>query len=265
MPQRMRASVRRDVYSPQQPERSAASSVVEPLTAMAEDWNRAMSGMYDSWMQAVRTGWEPYLQQAARATEAVIVEPLRGEREHRYRQTCGCEEYGDCCHDDCTCRCCIGDVDLVINSRVGERRVVPVVIENSSRREREIELELSDWTTRGGQAVGAQVSATFLSPLKFSLPACSEEALTLLVQSIGSQDNANELNSEIDNPDAENNVDAVNRLEQTGRRLGDVDQCRVFTADLRVKGCDMRTIRIAVVLLPRDCEPFEIDCRCGCC
>jgi hypothetical protein len=39
----------------------------------------------------------------------------------------------------------------------------------------------------------------------------------------------------------------------------------VFSADLRVEGCDTRPIRIALALLPRDCNAYEIDCGCGCC
>jgi len=33
---------------------------------------------------AVRTGWEPYLQQAARLTEAVRVEPERAEHQRKH-------------------------------------------------------------------------------------------------------------------------------------------------------------------------------------
>ncbi len=46
----------------------------------------------------------------------------------------------------------------------------------------------------------------------------------------------------------------------------DVDDCLVAVADLRVEGCDIRCpIGIGVVLLPRDCDTFDLTCGCGCC
>jgi hypothetical protein len=220
------------------------------MTAWVQDWNRTMAGLYDQWMQAVQTSWEPYLRQAAPSA------PARGQQractceDRQPACDCGCDSRS--CDGACTCCCCVGDVDLVVNSRLGERRVVPLVIENSSRREREVELELSDWAPRGG-ASQARVTAMLLHPLKFTLAACAEETLTLVITS-STADNANNL--DMDNRDA---------AEPGANRLVDVDTCQVFTADLRVKGCDLRPIRIAVSLLPRDCEPYVIDCQCGCC
>ena len=53
--------------------------------------------------------------------------------------------------------------------------------------------------------------------------------------------------------------------EQAGQPT-DVDDCLVAVADLRVEGCDVRCpIRIGVVLLPRDCDTFDLSCGCGCC
>ena len=45
-----------------------------------------------------------------------------------------------------------------------------------------------------------------------------------------------------------------------------MDDCLVAVADLRVEGCDIRCpIGIGVVLLPRDCDAFDLGCGCGCC
>ena len=49
------------------------------------------------------------------------------------------------------------------------------------------------------------------------------------------------------------------------REIPDVDGCAVSYADLRIKGCDMRSIRIAVAVLPRECDAYIVDCHCGCC
>ena len=57
--------------------------------------------------------------------------------------------------------------------------------------------------------------------------------------------------------------------DQAGGQEGqptDVDDCLVAVADLRVTGCDIRCpIGIGVVLLPRDCDTFDLSCGCGCC
>lgn len=151
---------------------------------------------------------------------------------------------GDCCSkcapDDCSCRCCVADSDLLVEARVGERRIVPITIENHWRRERDIELELSSWTA----AEGVKVSGQIAGPTTFKLEPCGEAEIVLGIEISGTDTAASVANN---------------------RRTGDVKQCTVAYADLRVKGCDIRPIRIAVAVLPRDCDAYVVDCRCGCC
>ncbi len=147
----------------------------------------------------------------------------------------------DCCHDvdPCHCACCIVDADLVVYARLGERRLVPVMFENRWRRERKIKLELSAFTTRGGGA--SLVKGTLLPPApEFVLPPCGEQTIVLALAAAAGD--ANEKES-----------------------LPDVDDCLVSYADLRAEGCDVRPVRIAVALLPRDCHGYHINCRCDCC
>jgi hypothetical protein len=171
-------------------------------------------------------------------------------RSHRAHD-CGCRDCDcdDCVRDDCHCRCCISDADLLVYARLGEQRVVPLVIENNRRRERQVRLKLSDWTTRSGKSVDNMVSWTLQPVDEFTLKSCEEKAAILVVHAIGKQ--------------------AARAAGETGstriQELPDVDDCEVFYADLRVEGCDIRPIRIALALLPRDCAAYEIDCRCGCC
>jgi len=150
---------------------------------------------------------------------------------------CGCQGCSKCDRDPCECRCCVNDSDLVLETRLGERRIVTLVIENHWRRERRIELELSSWTT---SLAGVTVNAAILSPVDFTLPPCGEEQVILSVA-----------------------VEAAGEREE--RRLPDVHQCAVSYADLRIKGCDLRSIRLAVAVLPRDCDAYKVDCACGCC
>lgn len=160
----------------------------------------------------------------------------------------------DCCRrcgsDPCQCQCCIGDVDFAVYSRVGEQRVIPIVVENERRREKQITLELSGWTTRSGKP--APVDTVLLEPKTFTLAACAEQKITLIVK-IRSDDAAN--------PNPNPNQDQPPERNP----LSDVDDCLVATADIRLIGCDHRPIRVAVAILPRDCDPYEVSCGCTCC
>jgi hypothetical protein len=110
----------------------------------------------------------------------------------------------------------------------------------------DISLELSDWTTRGGRAGPVQTGS--LGPEKFTLQACGTQKLTLVVN----------VRDDAVRP-------ATKEGEQERARLHDVDDCEVLTADLRLVGCDHRPVRLAVAVVPRDCDPSRIHCGCTCC
>jgi len=160
------------------------------------------------------------------------------EREWERDDDCGCRECG---RDDCHCRCCVVDADLVVNSRLGERRILPITIENNRRREREVKLELSEFRARGGAA--SQVAGRLLSPAEFTLgPREEGHAIVEIATGLAGAER-----------------------EAAEEHPLDVDDCRVSYADLRIVGCDHRPVRIAVSLLPRDCHSYAVDCACGCC
>lgn len=203
-----------------------------------------------------------------------------GDRQSRHDRGCRCrdcrerdhrpERHHDCCRrcgaDPCACVCCIGDVDLAVYSRVGEQRVIPIVVENERHRDKEISLELSAWTTRGGKP--APVDTVLLEPKTFSLPACGEQTVTLIVRA--KDDGPTPGGGTSDAQGGKGEAPGGKAVEHpstdaTSRKFPDVDDCLVATADLRVVGCDHRPIRIAVALLPRDCDPFRVHCGCTCC
>ena len=140
----------------------------------------------------------------------------------------------DCYDDACHCKCCVVDADLVIYSHLGERRIVTLLFENPRRRERAINLALGNWTTRGGTP--APVRATLSPPApSFVLAPCSRQHVVLSVETDLSIDQA----------------------------VPDVDDCTVYYAQLTAEDCT-RPVRIAVALLPRDCDAYEIRCSCCC-
>lgn len=191
---------------------------------------------------------------------------------------CGCEECYDGCEcrpcrrDDCHCRCCIVDADLVVHTRLFERRVVPILLENDRRREREIELDLSEFRTKGGSPTAIAAAVT---PTQFVLGPCEErEVLVLIDVRSGKDDDGGDAGKK--DTDATKRTDAsakeevaesVRTMLAAGREfdLIDVDECVVAYGDLRVVGCDVRPVRIAVSVLPRDCHAHRVRCSCGCC
>jgi hypothetical protein len=163
---------------------------------------------------------------------------------HEHGCGCGCRHCGS---DQCQCVCCIGDVDFAIYSRVGEQRVIPIALENDRHRDKQIALELSPWTTRGGKA--APVDTVSLDPMTFTLPSCGEQKIKLVVNV-----------HTVEGQGAKGTGDVPARAAEL-----DVDDCLVAIADLRVTGCDNRSIRLAVAILPRDCDPYTVTCGCSCC
>jgi hypothetical protein len=174
------------------------------------------------------------------------------ERHHHHKHHHhGCNKCGS---DSCECSCCIGDVDLVVYTRVGEQRVIPIVVENERHRDKQISVELSGWTTRGGSP--APVETVLIEPKTFTLAACGEQEITLVVRV--RQPN----NQPVPGQDGPLNND----IGRDGQQVPlDVDDCVVAVADLRLVGCDNRPIRVAVAVLPRDCDPYKVDCGCTCC
>lgn len=209
----------------------------------AESWGTAMGPWLDLWNNAM----SPWLE---------WLEPWYGQPRHRHDRDCDCDEcrhgehhHHDC--DDCGCDCCIQDADLVVYSRVGERHIVPIRLENNRRRDREVTLDLSKFSSSSATAI--QPVGAITPTGKITLAQCAEQQVLLLVTvpaTTGQDNTPVEVGREGTTPVA---------------NLADVDQCRVFTADLRVEGCDMRPLRIAVVVLPRNCDEYELDCHGGCC
>jgi hypothetical protein len=231
-----------------------------------KEWGRMWGGMFDQWVQGVRppAGQE----QQHRPYRQGYEQHHPKHHHHDCRAGCDC---GSCCRaDDCHCRCCVVNADLLVYARLGETRVVPVTIENNIRREREVDVELSDWTTNGKQEVN--VEGRIEPDAKFTLKPCEERTVTILVRVTpgGVRRNTDKADSgeragadEARPPQANNQGDI--RAEPNRERLPDVDNCTVFYADLRVKGCDIRPVRIALAVMPRDCDAYRINCQCGCC
>lgn len=206
-----------------QPSMSQAGDTMAAMETLARDVMRPWADAFDSF----RGGMEDMMARTGSMARA--------------RDGCGCPcPDDDCQRDECQCGCCVADSDLVVEARVGEQRVIPIVIENKWRRKREIEVQLSDWSCGCSDL---KIDGRIVDPLKFTIEPCGEHKLTVIV-TVGGVSDPN---------------------DSTGRDQEDVDKCIVCYADLRIKGCDVRPIRIAVAVLPCECGAYRVDCCQACC
>ena len=222
----------------------------ERLRSPSTDWLTSLYAQYTG-MADPSAG-----QSGSQAARSYYPAPHRGDcdceecRHHRHHHHHHHRDDDHCHHcrpDACECICCIGDVDMVVYARVGEQRVIPLIVENERRREKAITVELGAWHTRGGGA--APVETVSFEPKSFTLAPCAERKILIAVKIA-----------------APPHSPAGNATEgDASRAPPDVDACLVATADLTLTGCDHRPIRIAVAILPRDCDPFTVGCGCGCC
>lgn len=245
-------------------QRSAMFPTV-PTTTHCEVCGRAIAGAPDPWTQfteevakpvadglrrllAGESPWPPWTPPPSAMPSLgslMGMAPHPAGKHHRCNDCDDCEPCRSCGPDPCHCRCCVDDADLAVHLRLGERRVVPVLLSNHWRRERDVSLELSDFTSRGGKKP-VDVLAQILPETAFKLGPCEERQVFLLIETTAPA------------PDQAGPEGVV-------AHIPDVDDCTVLFADLRVVGCDTRASRIALALLPRDCGPFHVKCQCSCC
>jgi hypothetical protein len=226
---------------------SAIGSLASSMVAAVEDFVQEISPPQNR--QRGRGGWQ---RRRARndcdrcGCQPCTCDPCECGR--RDCSQCGGEPCERCEPTACDCLCCVGDVDLVVYTRLGETRVVPIEIHNPRRRERDIDIELGDFTTRGGKPAG--VTAAVIGGGKLTLGPCATHEL-IIVTRVGLVDAGG------------NDLHKMDR-DQSGR-IPDVDDCLVAIADMKISGCDMRPLRIALAILPRRCSAHEVSCQHGCC
>jgi hypothetical protein len=228
------------------------SSMAQPWSSMTQPWGN----MAQPWGSLAQAWMTPAPSQSWPSTSTMPHTHQHHGQHHGHHHDCGCD-HGDCdgCHgDQCHCRCCIADADLVVYARVGERRVVPLTIENPRRREQQVKLGLSNFTSHGRTA--ANIKAQIAGPAEFTVPPCQEHEAILLIEASSPAGEEDKTTGSANEPSST----AINE-----RRAPDVDDCEIFYADLLVEGCETRPVRIALALLPRDCAGFKVDCGCNCC
>ena len=196
------------------------------------------------------------------------------EHDQHHHQECGC---GD------VCDCCVPAADVIVRARAGEVRVVPFLLHNPWRREREVTLEVGPWHGCDGDDL---VIRAFLEEQKVVLAPCEDRVVRLLISTRAtSDDGSSSARTAVDVEGADATKDAaadaktksaraaaaaaavrepVDGPVGTGGRMTDVDSCVSAYADVRFEGC-ARPQRVAVVVLPAECDAVDVGCDCGCC
>lgn len=228
-------------YERHQPHRRRSTAVTE----IASAWTDFATDMADAFDSLVTT-----------MTEA----PAGQRRPHRrpareYRSMCG-DRHAESCH----CDCCVYDADLVVYARYGERRVVPIRISNERNRTRHIRLQLSEFTTGGGSP--SPVTGAIVTRVEFDLESCDHEDAVVVIGAAGTKGMTGATKASAIRESLAAAETSPDRIEL---ELPDVDDCHVAYADLRIQGCDVRPLRLAVAVLPRSCDAHEVHCACGCC
>jgi hypothetical protein len=109
---------------------------------------------------------------------------------------------------------------------------------------------------------------------KLTLPPCSTTDLELLVHiRCDPKDQTPDDDPRPAKKAAGARAKAAERVERgslleeaaTQRDIGDVDQCEVGYVTVRVGGCLICPIVVAIAALPRSCDAYRAACSCGCC
>ncbi|WP_256792918.1 hypothetical protein [Terrabacter sp. Ter38] len=198
---------------------------------------------------------------------------------------CGCEERGEAhgsstCGCGGACSCCVPDADVVVHTRVGERRIVPLALHNSWRRERPVTLAVGPWHLGSGTDLAV---VAVLEEEQVTLAPCEDRIVRLVIgvtttgdgggkpgdgngngNGTGGTGGGSDANGPSDGKGGSDiHLDTHVGMGQ-GRMPGDLDACASAYADVRFEGCS-RPLRVAVVVSPAPCHPVEAGCDCGCC
>jgi hypothetical protein len=187
---------------------------------------------------------------------------------HRHDECDDCKHdhrrgHGRCRGHDCRCDCCIVDADIVVFAHCGEVRVVPIEVENDSRKIREnVEVQVSEVRSGGGKVLAWPTAIQPKGPL--TLDPCSTTRLELMVQ-IACQSEPANANPARSGGTRNTSSDPFATLAAQREQGSDVDRCEVGYATIRLGGCLVRPIVVAIAALPLGCDNYRVGCSCSCC
>jgi len=235
---------------------SPTSTAPDLLTSLKAGWNDAVQ----QWWDQSQTAFEPWKQAWETALPGVRGRTsgmpshhhTHDSRSHRGHESCGCQSC-ECESKECGNRrhCCVPDADVLLHARAGERRVVPFLLRNPWRREREVSLAIGPWQVCDGGRL--EVQSSFNEGESLMLQPCEKRVVRLMVGLRAICDDGKELKK---TPDTKNDP-------RGGQSSCDVESCVSTYADVRFEGC-ARPQRVGIVVHPAICDAVELPCGCGC-
>ena len=169
----------------------------------------------------------------------------------------------------------------MVHTRVGERRIVPLALHNSWRRERPVTLAVGPWHVGSGTDLAV---VAVLEEEQVTLAPCEDRIVRLVIGVTTTGDGGGKPGDgttamamaraapegaptrtarAMAKGGSDIHLDTHVGMGQ-GRMPGDLDACASAYADVRFEGCS-RPLRVAVVVSPAPCHPVEAGCDCGCC
>jgi len=200
---------------------------------------------YPDYMSNLQQGYTSLYQDPTSALQQMVdmASSATATQEPRRKQKgCGCQE-----ERDCSCECCIRCADTVQYAYCGETRKIPLTFDNDSRRERQVNIQISSFVTDSGQALPWKA---MISETQFTLPPCGEKTVM-----VGVSIDCGQTNPDGNNPDG----------SVVGRVGTSVDSCKVGYLKVTADGCMIRPLIVAVAVLPDHCGAHKVGCLCGCC
>jgi len=198
---------------------------------------------YPDYLESIRKSYSDMYQNALKTMQPVM------ETVQRWMPSGKRDEHGRCCDPkpDCHCTCCIRDADVIEYTRCGETRIIPLIFDNDTRRERDVKLQLGAFATASGRELGWEA---VLSTNEFRLLPCGEQTVLLRVN--------------VDCAKLTGDV-GQNPHDRAAKRFPSVDECKVAYATIRAEGCFIRPLVVAIAVLPNDCGAHRSTCQCECC
>lgn len=240
---------------------STTRTAPDLIASLKTGWNDAVQ----QWWDQSQTAFDPWKQawetMAPGVSEQTLGMPSRHHREHEHGREHG---HGDDhahghAHTPCDCGsrcgCCIPDADIVLHARAGEERVIPFLLRNPWRREREVAVAVGTWhVCEGGRL---EVRSEVDAGESLTLQPCENRVVRLGIRVQGICD---------DTKTAKRDTKADPKNGPTDERAFgcDVESCASAYTDVRFEGC-ARPQRVAVVVHPASCDAVELPCDCGCC
>jgi hypothetical protein len=171
-------------------------------------------------------------------------------------------EHARCKEHDCRCDCCIVDADIIVFAHCGEVRVVPIEVANDSRKIREnVDVQVGEVRSGGGKVLAWQTLIRPEGPL--TLEPCSKTRLELLVH-VACGAEPGEASQAKSSTAKGAPSDPFAAIAAQGDLSSDVDRCEVGYTTIRLDGCLVRPIVVAIAALPLRCDSYRVGCSCCC-